>query len=260
MKDEDAQELILRAMAKPSARDNRLSRGQYFLIERANELAPRGDRVSPHQFFRAVWGLVAQGLAYIDFSQPDSENWTLELTDAGRRAAEDSKYIPDRVPSYLKKIAEDLPGLGATPRLYLQEALRCYVGANYIASAMMLGVASEAAFYDVAYSFCAWTPDASGERLKEILDKDTKAYIQKFVDFRARLETHKSAHPTDLQQNLDLHLNSVMELFRLVRNQVGHPTGVAVKREDAFQYLVIFPTFARRFYFLKAFFDENKRT
>ena len=43
----------------------------------------------------AVWALVGQGLAYIDYSQSAVENWSLHLTDAGHAAADDEEVNPD---------------------------------------------------------------------------------------------------------------------------------------------------------------------
>ena len=155
MTDIEAQDLLIRALAHPLADDNR----RHFLIQRANQLGSgEGANIGQHQFFQLIWPLVSRGLVYIDFSQSATENWSFNLTEHGERLVIDSEYVPDRVPSYLKRISGDVPKLGSTSRLYLEEALNSFVSANYIASVMMLGVAVEAAFYEVAFSFCGWVP------------------------------------------------------------------------------------------------------
>ena len=208
-------------------------------------------------FMHSTWALVAQGLAYIDFSQPAPENWTLEITDAGTKALREDEYVPDNVPAYLKRVAEDIPSLGAIPQLYLEEALRSFTAQQYIAATMMLGVAAEAVFYDCAGAFADWTPDSSGAALKEILNKEGRPFTFKFEEFRKRLNAHKSSFPAELVQTLDITLNSVVDLFLVVRNQVGHPSGVTVPRENVFQYLVVFPMLAKRFYAIRAFCTVN---
>ena len=258
MRPSEIETALLEVLGKPPC-DKRLSRGSAFLIEHLNQHTGPDNHVVRAAFMEAVWALVARGLAYIDFSQPAPENWTLELTDAGERAIADNSYIPDNAPAYLKRIAEDIPGLTATARLYLEEALRAFTTRNYLSATLMLGVSAEAVFYDAAYAFCDWTPDGSGAKLKELLDRESYAYVRKFEDFQKRLLVHKPSLPGDFQQNLDLNLNSLLELLRLARNDVGHPTGVSVPRENAFQYLVIFPMLARRLYGIRAFCIANKK-
>lgn len=202
---------------------------------------------------QAVWGVVSRGLAYIDFSQPAPENWTLELTERGQTALDEGQYIPDNVPAYLRKIAADVPDLSQTANLYLQEALGSYSAGNYLAATMMIGVAAEAIFYEAAEAFAAWTPDGSGKNLADLLNKPEKAYIQKFVEFRKRIPPLQNHFPSDLQQNLDLNLNSILELLRLARNNVGHPTGIQMNRENAFQHIVLFPMLAKRLYDIRNF-------
>jgi len=58
---------------------------------------------------------------------------------------------------------------------------------------------------------------------------------------------------------LDLHLNYVQERFRVLRNELGHPTGVKLSREDTFAYLMLFPLFARQAHQLIDHFLKNKR-
>ncbi len=146
-----------------------------------------------------------------------------------------------------------MPDLSATANLYVQESLRSYASGNYLAATMMIGVAAEAIFYEAADAFAKWTPDASGKNLKDLLDKPEKAYIQKFVEFRKRVVPFQPKFPGDLQQNLDLNMNSILELLRLARNDVGHPTGVHISRENAFQHIILFPMLAKRLYDIRNF-------
>jgi len=248
---------LLEVLGSPLHYDKRLCGGRAFLIDYLNQHIQGKGSIGRHSFMEAVWGLISRGLAYIDFSQPAPENWTLELTDSGERALKEQDYIPDNAPAYLKKIAEDIPQISATSRLYLEESLRAYASGNHLSSTMMLGVAAEAAFYDTAYAFADWVKDGSGVRLRELLERDSTSYIQKFTEFQKRLLPHKPDLPGDFQQNLDLNMNSVLELLRIARNEVGHPTGITIPRESAFQYLVIFPMLCRRLYGIRDFCIAN---
>lgn len=247
---------ILKVLAAPRGSvypipDNRLGSGRSYLIECVNQNLGVGEQINSYEFMQLVWALVASGLCFINFSQPASENWTLEITNAGRAALEDGNFTPDNVPAYLKKIAADIPDLSATANLYLSESLRSYTSQNYLAATMMLGVAAEAIFYESAEAFADWTPDGSGTNLKALLADPKISYIRKFDEFQKRLSPLKPSLPVDFRQNLDLNLNSILELLRLVRNDVGHPTGITIARDNAFQYLVIFPMLAKRLYALR---------
>lgn len=56
----------------------------------------------------AVWALIGQGLAYIDYSQSAAENWALHLTEAGLAAARDEEATPDDPAGYLRRLHTDV--------------------------------------------------------------------------------------------------------------------------------------------------------
>jgi len=255
----DALPYALRALGEPHVHEYRIRANDGYLAQRITEMTGGKIRLGGRDTMELVWTLVARGLGYIDTSQPSPEYWTIELTERGRRALDDSASSPDDVPSYLKKVAEEIPGLSATARLYLEEALRCYSTENYLAATMMLGVATEAAFYDTAFPFADWVPDGSGAKLRELLERPGAAFVHKFGEFQKRVAVHKPALPPDVAQNLDLSMNSLLELIRLARNDVGHPTGLRVTRESCFQYLVVFPLLAGRLYAIQEHCRKRQR-
>lgn len=243
---------------------NSLGRGFHdhrlcFLHERvAASLVPGKSKPESHNIMQAVWALVARRLIYIDYRQPHPENWSIHLTERGQEAIEDSAINPDNIPQYLSRIAADIPDLTDIPKLYLTESLRAYSNDCFLAATMMLGVTAEAIFYDVASSFAKWLETTAGKTLAEILAKQSAGYTQKFIEFQKRLTANKGLLPQSLQQNLDLNINSILELLRLARNDVGHPTGIQIDRQNAFQYLVVFPGLAKRMYDLKKFCDVSR--
>lgn len=251
---EDLEDALLRFVSA-ARNDSRL----HYLPEGVRKYLPSATRApSHHDLMAAVWALVARRLVYIDYSQSASSNWSIHPTTRGKAAAADSTLNPDNVPAYLTRVMQDIPDLTDIPQFYLGESLRAYASDCYSASTIMLGVAAEAVFYDVAAPFSAWLSGSAGQTLAAALGKPTLAYIQKFVEFQKRLSASKGHLPPALQQNLDLNINSVLELLRLVRNDVGHPTGIKIDRQSAFQYLVVFPGLAKRLYALKRHFDAPR--
>lgn len=80
-------------------------------------------------------------------------------------------------------------------------------------------------------------------------------YIDKFQEFRKRLEAHKPELPEDLRDGMSLWLDGVLDLLRIYRNDAGHPTGKRLDREDAFTLLALFVRYAQKLYALKRVFD-----
>jgi hypothetical protein len=205
----------------------------------------------------AIWSLVAQGLAYLDFSQPAPENWELHLTDSGAAALADAGLNPDNAEAFLAQLAQRVPTTSPTVLLYLREALATYAHRCYLASAVMLGVASEAAFLDMAEAFCTWLPPTPQARYRTILDDPRAQYIHKFREFRSRLEPLRGQLPPELSDNLALTFDSVLDLLRIYRNEAGHPTGKQYRRDDAFINLQMFARYLEKLYALKAFFEAS---
>ena len=238
-------------------KDNRLGKGEHYLAERFRAQFPKDEKIFPQHFMMAAWSLVAQGLAYIDFNQPAPENWEIRLTESGEAAAKDQEINPDDPSGYMQRLSDIVPDASEIVLRYARETLTSYNARCYLASAVMLGVASEAAFLETAISFGNWLPSSQAEKLLEIIRDPRTAYIRKFSEFRKRMETFKPKMPDELTDGMLLTLDSVLDLLRIYRNDAGHPTGRLVKREDAFINLQMFARYLQKLYALKKYFDGN---
>lgn len=193
--------------------------------------------------WEAIWRLISRGLAYIDVDQRGPGSWELILTPAGRAAYSDERANPDDPTGYLARLGEDLPELA---RVYVAEALGAY-GANlYRASAVMVGVASEAVFLEMASAFVGWLDGSAQDKFRQVLENRSRGVAEKFTEFRKRLESRRSELPSDLSDSLDLFLSAIFDLIRLQRNDAGHPTGAKVSRDDCFAALEMFVRYAER--------------
>jgi hypothetical protein len=110
--------------------------------------------------------LVGQGLAFIDYSQPAAENWSLHRTDAGRAAAVDMDVNPDDPSGYLRLLMADVAAIRTTAELTRRRPSTRTNARLYHASAIMLGVASEAAVLEVATALTTLMIEA--ERRKNV--------------------------------------------------------------------------------------------
>jgi hypothetical protein len=248
------QTALLTVLSRPNA-DRRLGKGRHYLFKEVLKELPSEQRVAKEAFMEAVWALISQGLAFIDFSQSAPENWELKLTRAGQEAAFDQGFNPDNAGQYLRKLQETIPDLSSLVLRYTHEAVHSYVNRCYLASAVMLGVASEAAFFDLAEAFANWLPESEDSKFRKILDNPRKHYISKFEEFRKRIQSHKSKLPPQLADNMALMMDSILDLLRIYRNDAAHPTGKEIERGDAQINLQMFARYLKRMYDLKAFFE-----
>ena len=203
-----------------------------------------------------VWSLIGQGLAYIDYSQPASAHWELQITANGRAVVNDERINPDDPAGYMQNLDSEVPDLSKIVRQYVHEALRAYNARLYRSSVAMLGVASEAAVLEVAAALAQTLREEKRRQYLEQLEAPNRSYNAKFEDFRKKLESRTDSMPEELTTNLDLTMNSVGELLRVYRNNVGHPTGQAASRHDCFTFLHMFVQYAKRLYAIKAHLEN----
>ena len=206
----------------------------------------------------AVWSLISRGLVFIDCIDEKPNDWVIELTPKGKAAARDEEANPDNPSKYMQRLNSSVPEASRTVLQYA--ALDCYNNRNYLASAVMLGVASEAAFLEMARTFGNWLPDGT-EKIKFVnILESRQNYIKKFEEFRKRIEKHKAVFPEDLSDGMALTFDSILDLLRIHRNDAGHPTGKQISRENAFINLEMFVRYLQRLYDFKSYFDENAVT
>jgi hypothetical protein len=244
----EVQSLLLKVLA--AGADARLGRGQYYLAKSVIAASPQ-DPPTPRQIMEGVWSLVGQGLAYIDYSESAAENWMLHLTEAGLAAASDEEINPNDPARYLERLMVEIPNLGPIVQDYVEEALSAYNARLYRASAVMLGVASEAAVLEVAAALTSVMEEAEAKKYHETINARKLNFGVKFDTFAQKLRSKKNLLPKDFAGGLELTVNSVTDLLRVSRNDAGHPTGKRIGRADCFIHLQMFVRYAAKLYSLK---------
>jgi hypothetical protein len=214
-----------------------------------------GDPPSFQEINEVLWSMLAQGLLHIDISQSAPENWTWQLSSAGRAVKLDAEINPDDPQGYLLRVKDTVPSASDIVMMYLEEAVLSYTGRRYLASAVMLGVAAEAAFMEMARSFANWLPTAERKKFSEIIENRRQVYLGKFAEFRKRIEPKRQQLPPELADGMVLTLDSVLDVLRIYRNDAGHPTGKKIDREDAFINLQMAARVLQKMYALKVFFE-----
>ncbi len=203
--------------------------------------------------WEALWGLVGDGLVYLDTAGQGSgsDNWQWRLSADGRRVAEGGTWEPRDPDGYLARIHGEIPDLDELVQLYLTEALQAFNGRCYLATSVMLGVAAERAFLVMAQAY-ATSYMAGAPAMAKELSKARSNYFALWTEFRKRIEPVRQDLPDGLADALTL--DAIADLIRLTRNEVGHPTGRQIDEDTARVHLTIAPMYLRKMHQLAAHF------
>ncbi len=220
--------------------------------------AARALRCRPHQVWEALWGLVGDGLVYLDPENQDRSNWRWKLSATGRRTVEGGPWEPRDPARYLQRLHRDVPDLDPLALRYVQEALRAFNAHCYLATSVMLGVASEQEFTLLANTFVASLGRASARKLAEAMESPKTGQYARFDAFRKRLDPIRDQLPEELRDVLTL--DSVADLLRVARNEAGHPSGTVIDEDTARIHLQIAAVCLRKMTAMRGYFAQRART
>ena len=200
-----------------------------------------------------VWGLIVEGVF-----APEDKLPFLRVTEYGQECLERGELLPHDPDGYLSRLKAQCPSVDEVVLMYLGEALGTFRTGNHLATAVMVGVASEHILNLLSDVLCSAlsTPDKQ-ERFKRDIAK-SKAK-QKHDVIMARLNSVAPPLPRDLNEDLDLHLRgSYNTIIRPTRNDAGHPTGRRLDRADANALLMLFPKYCKTAYDLMGWLSKTK--
>jgi len=200
-----------------------------------------------------VWGLIFEGVF-----APGHQLPFLRVTEYGERCLERGELLPHDPDAYLGRIRTQCPSIDEVVLMYLGEALGTFRTGNHLASAVMLGVASEQVLNLLSDAVCnaLGTPDKQEKFKRDIAKSKAK---QKHDAIMARLNSPVTPLPADLNEDLDLHLRaSYNTIIRPTRNDAGHPTGRRLDRADANALLMLFSKYCKTAYDLMGWLSKNK--
>lgn len=256
LKQTDIQNKLLKIIAKKQVTSKKGAGKNYINVSLESEF-PEGRKPTLLEIMEAVNSIVVQELAVIDYSNRYSTNWTIFLTNSGLAAAQDQTINPDNSSEYLEILKNIKPKPDAIVLQYVTEAVTCYKARCYLGCAVMLGVASESAFLNMAFSFGKWLKNENEKnRFLQVIENKRQNYISKFNEFRKRIEKYKPEIPDELSDGMALTFDSILDLLRIYRNEAGHPTGKKISRDDAFISLQMFVRYLQKMYLFKDFFNS----
>ena len=197
--------------------------------------------------------LTADGLIYLDPSGQAPDNWHWRLSTIGLQVAAGGPWEPQDQEGYPRRLRQRVPTLDQAALRYVEEALRAFNARCYLASAVMLGVASEHVFMALANS----AVNALGSRaskLKAALDNPRASQNSRFAELRKCLEPVRAQLPDDLADTLTL--DAVADLLRITRNDAGHPSGRDVDEDTAYTHLQMAARYIRKMTSLQQYFHN----
>ena len=194
-----------------------------------------------------LWDLIVQRVLTI--RDLGGHGWdAVALTDYGREVIREQRWSPYDADGYLKELAKKAPRLAKLCEMYIVEGLTCFRGGAYLATAVMLGAASEGNVLDLLERYHAAMAKAGMPEHSGYQDKVRKArsFYDKYQVFRRYFDPVRPKLPGRLVDDWEGQMDGVLHLIRNYRNDAGHPTRTGVERMDAFRTLVLFGHYCER--------------
>jgi len=190
-------------------------------------------------------GLFRQGIITLGLNDYNREFPFFHVTSYGKKllAGADPYFFHD-VSSYEKVITDNMPSIDNTTLTYLKEAMQAFMSGCLLSTSVMLGVATEHTFLKLME-----TVDANpthGPLFNTVSTQ--RGILRKVNKFKNILDQNMSIVPSDVKEDLDTNLMSVLSMIRNFRNESGHPSGKIISREQAYVLLHVFIPCCKKIY------------
>lgn len=168
------------------------------------------------------------------------------------------QVLPFEIEKYPETILEKVPDCDPVIIAFVREAIKCYKAEAILATAFMLGAASEKAINLLIDRYAEAIQDENNKnKFKQRIS--SKLISKKWEEFKSSYSGCKSKS-TDavLNQDLDSLLGSMFHFCRITRNEIGHPQIVPdLDKGVILANLAHFVQYIKRIYDLAAHFQEN---
>jgi len=190
---------------------------------------------------RLIWDLITQGVL-VPGSNSGNPSWPhLSLTPHGKDALAKTGPTPYDPASYLQEAWESASKIDVNVMTYLTESVNSFRRGLYLASTVMLGVASEAAFL----SLCGVVSQKAGEKKADKIERANTLHKKHALVMPWIIQSGNLEDAPELKNSVDTFLDDLFHAYRLTRNNAGHPTGVEIPREEVYAHLTTFPHYLR---------------
>ena len=225
---------------------------------RSFEVYSRPDPALSDKDFRSsceiIWDLIIEGVVRPASLSGEQNMPRFHVTDRGRELLKHGSLSPYDPDGYFKRLDSNVPGLDRVVRMYLVESAHTLRIGCLLASTITLGCASEAAILNLIDAYANALPENAGEAFKKKLKRDD-GIKKRFDEFIKSTGEHiKPPVPKEFvkefNETMGAPIKSLFEMYRVQRNQAGHPTGEQLSPEEVHSHLVAFPHYIKRLYSL----------
>lgn len=201
---------------------------------------------------QAFWDLVGNGLAMPGDKSRSIQGIELPyicITDYGLQCFKEGRRLPIDSEGFLEEM--NLSGVDDVIRLYIEEAISSFSAKNYLAAAAMAGGAMERAILNLTEEYETKVVSAKKvEYQKDVLSQyKIKTRFDNFLEFLEKNGIKKTLPRAD-QERLDSLFPAIVNLIRITRNDVGHPAGREIERDEAEALIYLLKTALK---FIEAF-------
>jgi len=223
-------------------------------------LVPRYEEDFQRMIVDVFWELVGQGVISPGTTTGNPAPPFFHLTEYGKRCLREVEYNPHDPASYLKQLGQSVPSPDSTVLAYLGESLECFSRGTIVASAMMLGIASERVFLLICDSLAESLRDSAEQsEFAKVLDRNAMKPKLDWVSQKFHRIVNPK-RPADWPDDADIQLTGIFNFIRCERNELGHPreSPPSVTRDVAYGYLRIFPSYYGSAERVRDFLTKNK--
>lgn len=248
---------------------------QYGLVRRSVALIALEQCTNPQTNERAlqteidtrlkevIWDLILGRVLVPGNSNPSGSEsgWPfLSITDHGRTVIVSQEPVPYDPDGYLARLQERTGGLSEAVEAYLAESLTTFRTNCTMASAVMLGAASEMVFLELCDAITQSFADATKQTAFEKETAPRRKMVARVKAVSNWLSQRGSQLPSewhsDEQRSL---ITKLADLIRYARNDAGHPQSPPKKpsHQEMYALLMLFPDYCVKLYCLKRWLAEN---
>jgi hypothetical protein len=202
-----------------------------FAEQKGIDLDIRGDE---RIFRESFWELFSLNLVTPGSRDSNAEKlpW-VSITDYGIETFERGDKFPYDPEGFLDNLYGRIENLDPIIQLYFEEAISCFSHNDFLASTVMIGGALEKTILSMTENFKNVAGKGNTEYERKVLSKiKIKARFDEFLKYLTSSDYIKKLGIAE-QEKLKSLLPAIVNLIRISRNEVGHPTGRQISRDEA---------------------------
>jgi hypothetical protein len=165
-------------------------------------------------------------------SRADKLPW-VSITDYGIETFERGDKFPYDPEGFLDNLYSRIENLDPIIQLYFEEAISSFSHNDFLASTVMIGGALEKTILSMTENFKNIIENDDAEYERKVLNKmKIKARFDEFLKYLTSNDYVKKLDIAE-REKLNSLFPAIVNLIRISRNEVGHPTGRQISRDEA---------------------------